>query len=90
MRWLLQGVCLTVGDMEFHRDILVISSSTPYTVLYVQLRLERLQSRNTLSSLFLQNGLSNGRCGVYAGDSFQIVIQAAAQQKDCYGRDGWS
>lgn len=74
--------------MEFHRDILVISSSTPYTVLYVQLRGSKVQT--LCSSLFLQNGLSNGRCGVYAGDWFQIVIQAAAPQNDRDGRDGWS
>lgn len=42
MRWLLQGVCLAVGDMGFQRDILVISSSNPYTVLYVQLKVETL------------------------------------------------
>ena len=30
--------------MEFHRDILVISSSTPYTVLYVQLRGSKVQT----------------------------------------------
>lgn len=52
--------------------------------------IERVQSPNTLASFFLQNSLSNGRCGFYAGDSFQIVMQAAAPQKDCDGRNGWN